>query len=201
MGWLPALMCPCQRQSTRAAPLYSTCCWSEVPWRGSQTDRKKAGRGGTHGCTHTPPAGAHPHMRSHKYWVYTDMYSYLQVSSPNFKLLRFVNSVSPIFPFWSCLVFFRTAQIFLRSSSLFIFHQLSVTPCFTRPRFLFFSPPPPPWAYDTEWTWIFHNPPYLCCFCTTHLNATGVSWICVKCYNRLLREKLKKKKKRFNEWK
>lgn len=69
---------------------------------------------------------AHTHMCTQKYRVYTDMYSYLQVSSLNFKLLRFVNSVSPIFPFEVFLFLYSVdlPPLFI----FFIFYQLSVTP-------------------------------------------------------------------------
>lgn len=55
------------------------------------------------------------------------MYSYLQVSSLNFKLLRFVNSDSPMFPFEVLCSSYSADLPPLFIFSLF-FHQLSVTP-------------------------------------------------------------------------
>lgn len=104
-------------------------------------ERRQA-EGHTWVYTHTPTPHTHPYVCSHKYWVYTDMYSYLQVSSLNFKLLRFVNSVSPIFPFWSFSCVFTQRRS--SSSLLFSFFispvSLPSAPCFTHPcSFFFFS--------------------------------------------------------------
>lgn len=141
LGQCPIPISPCQRQYAQTAPIYSTCCWFEVLWGGSQTDKKKAGRG-THGCIHKLQTCTHPHAHLHKYGVHTDMYSYLQVSSLNFKLL-FVNSVSPIFPFWNFLVFFLYSVdlpllfIFFNYFFLFVISSVSLPSalCFTHPHF------------------------------------------------------------------
>lgn len=58
----------------------------------------------THTHSHTDagrgaPTYTHSELMHTQMEIYTDMYSYLHVSSLNFKLVRFVDSVSPIFPF------------------------------------------------------------------------------------------------------
>lgn len=166
-----------KRQSTQAVPLYSTCCWLEVSWWGSQTDRKKAGRGAHMG------EPAHTHMCTDINIEYTlictVIYRYLHWTS-NFWGLEIQ---SALFSHLKSCVFVQRRS----SSALYLLIFLSaqchsqVLPALPT---LFFQ------AYKSESNWIFHNLPNLCCFCTTRLNATNISWICVKCYNRLLREKL-----------
>lgn len=132
------------------------------------TDRKKAGRGG-HEWVCARTRSQHTPTCAHTNRIYTDMYSYLQVSSPNSKRRRFENSVSPIFPFLKFVFFVQR-----RSSSALCSFFFSSARCHSLILSLRLS--------------ITANPPRLRCSCTTRFNTTGFSWICVKCYNRLLRE-------------
>lgn len=140
--WDSFQMRPRQTGSTQAALFYSTCCWLEVPWWRSQTARKKASGGGWGGGGgHRLPASTHPHVHWHEYWVYTDMYSYLQVSSLNFKLVTVCKSSQPYFPILKLSCVFHAVQIF---TSFFKFFTRSVSlpasPCFAKPHCgVFFS--------------------------------------------------------------
>lgn len=98
--------------------------------------------------TETPSQHTPTHT-SHKYWVYTDMYSYLQVSSPNFKLVTVCKFSQPYFPILKLC--FHTVQIFLRPSSFFKFFISSVSlptaPCFAQPHCCVFV------CFLSSWHW------------------------------------------------
>lgn len=101
--------------------------WFETPrwiW-------KKAGRATRVVCTLRADTG--PYMCSHWYWEYTDMYSYLQVSSLNFKRLDACRFSQPYFPIWTFLygVDLFTLFTFFSISSV----SLPNARCFTQPSF------------------------------------------------------------------
>lgn len=103
-------------KSVFTAPLYSTCRWLEVPWWGSQTDRKKAGWEGhtwVYARTpsrHTPTCGLTLILSIHWYvQLSTGIFTELQTS----EVCKFSQ---PYFPIWS-LVFSYSADL----PPLFIF--------------------------------------------------------------------------------
>lgn len=150
--WESFQMWPCQTESTQAALFYSTCCWLEVPWFEDhrQLERRQA-KGGGHMGVHTTqtPSQHTPTHTSHKYWVYT-MYSYLQVSSLNFKLVTVCKFSQPYFPILKLC--FHTVQIFLRPSSFFFTFFISsvslpTAPCFAQPHCCVFV------CFLSSWHW------------------------------------------------
>lgn len=191
---------------TISEAIYASCptlLYMFAGWKCHDEDHRRIERrqaeGHTWAYAHTPsqrtPTCALTLILSIHWYVQlsTGIFSELQTS----EVCKFRQPYFPILKFSCVFVQHRSSPalylIFFIFSS--IFYQLSVTPkcsLLYKPSLFYYF-----FRLTTLNESEFFTTLRICaasCFCTTHLNATGIIWTCVKCYNRLLREKLKEKR-------